>query len=271
MLIIYDEAESLDNMEKITDIDSFIEKVIYSEIVQKTIIYSEDALSKIPEDYLDILKSSGIKLIKKEDIEKIKKRNILPLKFFIKKMKKVEKQIEEEGVEKENIELDLNLISPLNNMKYDLARGENFRKYLEKNNILDSEEIEKIDNRVSSIRREGKKVYFLETAIKMNMLSERKCAEILSVVLKSEVICSDDIDRNKLIKLNKDILKFNKNFIIIDKNDEKKELIIGKDLGSDDVDLEIIEFFYIGYDIVVKNLVDGTSEKIIKELKLGGI
>lgn len=284
--------KSYSDCKVIEDIDSYIESLILEECKPEEIIYD-----KLSQENIIILQQYGCILRKHEDkkmeitsvfnttntsVEQnksLKKLNTdikvktesttQPPKMKLLKAGEGKKRppifnlfSKKEEVEVEDVLLDDNLYSLLNNQSSDLLKKDNFKDYLLNNNYITNEEMVEILKEIDKKKSRGEDPKFIEMARKMKIITEEESAEILSNVTKKEVIPKSKLDINKLKSLNKELRDVKKSFFIVDFNAKKETITIIKDLSQNTIEYNVLEKDYLGYRIIVLNVVDGVIEEL---------
>ena len=241
-------------------LQTLIDKLLFLEIDVKE-IKSSVPLKSLPQTLQDLINGGDIifNQLQAEAVIPLPKKEKKEKKPFSFPFARKKKEAVQECVQPE---LSLSFIQSLTKPE------DNFKDVLRDTDKLTEEQLTYLRKRKEELQRAGTTCYFIELARKEKLLTEDDSAQILTGILKTEVISKSCLNPNELLKLNKKNLETTKHYFIYKIDGDSKKIYVIKDAGVNNVDYDYIYRNFIDYEIVETNVVDGIIKELREELNI---
>lgn len=166
----------------------------------------------------------------------------------------------------EVIAIDDNFLALNNRLIEADQRGAKVKNYCLEHNYLNNDQIKQVERLMEQAETFGEHKRFIQTAREAKLLTEDQAAKVLSNVTSKEVISKTKCNIEQLQPYNSEMLNLLSDFFIFRVDDKEKVVYICKDC-SIEPKLHLLERKYMGYHVVVYNVVEGVTRDILDGLK----
>lgn len=200
----------------------------------------------------------------KNDVKESSKEKVKGDRDSVKEKTNLFGRIFKGGRKKDLASVEIDLGSGIEDkLREDYTRGKFFKKMLVEEGHLTENEVIKVEEIIEENKRLGTTKFFIQVCREQGILTEDKCAKLLSKGTTTEILCKDVLESqlDLIAEYNKELYQITDRYFIVDVDTEKNTVAICKDF-IDQPNTYYLEKLYPGYEIILKNVVEGVTKEM---------